>query len=247
MRNSCARATSSALGSLAAAIVAVALAARADSTIDFEASVPDTLYQQGYGSGQGAYLEDGFVIAEAAQGFWFMGANPERDAIGNGADGGSKHLMVPVSMLDSPANLFSFGIGFEREDQLHFSVHSLRLSEYSEVFPFRVTVQLVGIQEGGVVEQVFTTDGVVDGTGGLSDFELVGLDPDLFSNLLRFEILGLTVEGEQFLGFSVDDVVYSGVVPEPASAWLLALGLGLLCIIRSALVECDGAEIFPRP
>ena len=96
MRNSCARATSSALGSLAAAIVAVALAARADSTIDFEASVPDTLYQQGYGSGQGAYLEDGFVIAEAAQGFWFMGANPERDAIGNGADGGCLPCQDPL-------------------------------------------------------------------------------------------------------------------------------------------------------
>jgi hypothetical protein len=129
------------------------------------------------------------------------------------------------------------GIGFEREDQLHFSVHSLRLSEYSEVFPFPVTVQLVGIQEGGVAEQVFTTDGVVDGTGGLSDFELVGLDPDLFSNLLRFEILGLTVEGDQFLGFSVDDVVYSVVVPEPASAWLLTLGLLCIRVYRAAALR----------
>jgi len=216
--------------------LAATLAARAD-TIDFEASVPDTLFQRGYGGGDGAYLEDGFVIAEAAQGFWFMGANPERDAVGNGADGGSKHLQVPAALLNPPTSMLGFGIGFERGDQQQFSVHSLRLAEYSQVFAVPVTVHLVGIRESGVVEQVFTTDGVVDGRGGLSDFELVELDPD-FSNLLRFEILGLTVEGvwAPENSFSVDDVVYS-VVPEPASAWLLTLGLLCIRVYRAAALR----------
>jgi hypothetical protein len=192
--------------------------------------VPDTSFQQDYsvGLGFGAYLEQGFVIAEAAPGTRLYATNPERDAIGNGGDSGSKFMLAPPATLPTehpPAGVPNSGISFERVDAMLFSVQSVRLAEYSQVFAFPVVIRLVGIQQGGVVEQLFSTDGLIDGSGGVPDFELVDLGPE-FSDLLRFEILGLAGEGLVEAGaFAVDDVVYS--VPEPTTAWLLFLGLGL--------------------
>jgi hypothetical protein len=64
-------------------------------------------------------------------------------------------------------------------------------------------------------------------------FEFVGLDLD-FSNLLRFEIVGLTGQLElQRGGFAVDDIVYS-VVPEPDTAAMLVLGLLGFAVLRTS-------------
>jgi hypothetical protein len=205
--------------------------ARADGTIGFEASVPDTVFQQDYGVGFGPYLEEGFVVSEAAPGVRFFGTNPTQDTIGNAADSGSKFIAAPGALVPNhpPAGVANAGIGFERSDAALFSVESLRVAEYSQGFAFPVTVRFVGIQESAVVEQLFSTDGLVDGPGGVPDFETVGLGPE-FQNLIRFEVLGLAGAGAiEFGGFAIDDVVYT-LLPEPGTAWLLALGLA--CAIR---------------
>ena len=115
----------------------------------------------------------------------------------------------------------------------------MRLSEYSQVFPVPAAIRLVGVREDGVFEQLFSTDGVVDGTGGLPDFEFVGLGPDL-SSLLRFEIDGLTGQLDlQRGGFAVDDVVYS-VVPEPGNGLLVMAGLVALALHRRGMAYSLG-------
>ena len=65
-----------------------------------------------------------------------------------------------------------------------------------------------------VITNVFTTDGINDGTGPLQDFETFYLDPR-FVNLLRVDI---------YARFSLDNLVISGV-PEPSAAGLMLLGI----------------------
>ena len=69
-----------------------------------------------------------------------------------------------------------------------FDVVSVDLAEYSTVVPDAVTVHFVGYrQDGSMVTVNFTTDGIIDGTGPLADFETFTFD-DRFTGLTRVEI-----------------------------------------------------------
>jgi hypothetical protein len=97
-----------------------------------------------------------------------------------------------------------------------FSVLSVDLAEYSTVVPDAVTVEFIGYHpDGSTVTTSFTTDGIIDGSGPLADFQTFHFTG--FTDLTRVEI--------PTYGWSLDNLVVS--VPEPASGTVLALG-GLL-------------------
>ncbi len=107
--------------------------------------------------------------------------------------------------------MFSFTKGWV------FDLTSVDLAEYSTVVPNAVTVHFVGYrQDGSIVTTDMTTDGIIDGTGPLADFQIFNFGPE-FSGLTRVEI--------PTYGWSLDNLVVS--VPEPTSAMLFLAG-GLL-------------------
>ncbi len=101
-----------------------------------------------------------------------------------------------------------------------FGLYSVDLSEFSTLYGFPKTVQFVGYRlDGSIVTTGFTTDGIIDGTGPLADFETFYFDQS-FSDLVRFEVPSY--------GFAMDNLVFFDVIPEPASGALLLLGAGLV-------------------
>jgi hypothetical protein len=99
-----------------------------------------------------------------------------------------------------------------------FDLFSVDLAEYSTVVPDAVTVRFVAYrQDGSVVTTDLTTDGIMDGTGPLADFQTFSFGPE-FSNLTRVEV--------PTSAWSLDNLVVS--IPEPGTWALLILGGGLL-------------------
>ncbi len=123
-------------------------------------------------------------------------------------ENGSAYLQA----LDGDSLRFGFLDGFI------FDLLSVDLAEYSSVRSDPVTVQFVGYRwDGGTVSTSFTTDGIIDGTGPLADFETFHFGPE-FNGLTRVEI--------PTFGWSLDNLVVA--VPEPSVWALFLLGGGLL-------------------
>ncbi|MCO5053951.1 MAG: hypothetical protein M9920_16865 [Verrucomicrobiae bacterium] len=105
-----------------------------------------------------------------------------------------------------------------------FNLVAVDLAEYSTVVPDAVTVPFYGYRaDGSVVFTSFTTDGIIDGTGPLADFQTFYFGAE-FSNLLRVEI--------PTQNWTLDNLVIS--IPEPSSLalvlcagalWLAARGI----------------------
>ncbi len=99
-------------------------------------------------------------------------------------------------------------------EEFVFDLLSVDLAEYSTVVPDAVTVQFVGYRwDGGTVSTSFTTDGIIDGTGPLADFETFQFGSE-WSGLTRVEI--------PTFGWSLDNLVVA--VPEPSAGALLLAG-----------------------
>jgi hypothetical protein len=98
-----------------------------------------------------------------------------------------------------------------------FDMRSLDLAEYSTVVPDAETVHFIGYRlDGSIVTANFTTDGIIDGTGPLADFQTFYFGPE-FSDLARVEVPTFG---------SLDNLVLS--VPEPGTGALVILGAALL-------------------
>jgi hypothetical protein len=94
------------------------------------------------------------------------------------------------------------------------------LAEYSMAFQEALTVRFVGYKsDGSTVTADLVTDGIIDGTGPLADFETFQFGPE-WSGLSRVEIPTAL--------WSLDNLVVS--IPEPGT-WALLL-LGSLLIAR---------------
>ena len=114
----------------------------------------------------------------------------------------------------------NLGFGFFTFPSTWFSFLSFDLGEYDTGYPGTATVQVIGYGGQGVrYTNVFTTDGINDGTGPLQDFQTFYPDSQ-FAQVYRVDIL----TGH----FSIDNVVIGGV-PEPSAGGLILLGtlLGL--------------------
>ena len=136
-----------------------------------------------------------------------VGANP----VAFRPDNGSAY----IQFVSGPALMFSFTNGSV------FNLTAVDLAEYSTVVPDAVTVHFVGYrQDGSTVTADLTTDGIIDGTGPLADFETFTFGPE-FSGLTRVEI--------PTYGWSLDNLVVT--IPEPSTWALLLLG-GAMVVLR---------------
>lgn len=133
-----------------------------------------------------------------------IGRNP---ALSGLPDNGTAYLQAGVGSTLT----FTFTNGWQ------FSLLGVDLAEYSTVVPDAVTVRFVGYRsDGSVVTTDLTTDGIIDGTGPLADFETFQFGAE-WNGLTRVEI--------PTFGWSLDNLVVA--VPEP-SVWALISAGGLL-------------------
>jgi hypothetical protein len=113
---------------------------------------------------------------------------------------------------------------FDFTDGSVFGLVSVDLAEYSTIFQEPVTVEFIGYHpDGSTVTENFTTDGIIDGTGPLADFET--FDFTGFNDLTRVEI-PLPSDSDPY---SLDNLVIT--VPEPTGSTLLLVG-GLVLGVR---------------
>jgi hypothetical protein len=104
---------------------------------------------------------------------------------------------------------------FSRTDSSLFSLVSVDLAEYSTVVPGPATVQFIGYHvDGSKVTSSFTTDGIIDGTGPLADFQTFYFDSKDWSGLTHVEIPNSI--------WSLDNLIVA--VPEPSAGALLLVG-----------------------
>lgn len=98
------------------------------------------------------------------------------------------------------------------------------LAEFSTLYQTPLTVQFVGYKpDGSTVTTEFVTDGIIDGAGPLNDFETFYFDTR-FANVLRVEV--------PTYGWSLDNMVFSNVVPEPSTRGALMVLGALLAGVR---------------
>ncbi len=136
------------------------------------------------GSFRPEVLMHNFVVSTGADSM-YSGVTVQ-DAYNYGyPDNGSNYLRV----LESDES-----VSFAHREGLPFRANSIDLSEYSTVFDSPKTVLITGYKaEGSTVSQTFVTDGVIDGTGALSDFETFAFGED-FGDLIRLEVKSYPVQ-----------------------------------------------------
>jgi hypothetical protein len=101
-----------------------------------------------------------------------------------------------------------------------FGLVSVDLAEFSTLYAIPAVIQFVGYRfDGGIVTTEFTTDGIIDGTGPLADFQTFFF-PNTFNDLVRFEVPSY--------GYALDNLAVIKVIPEPGTSSLLMVGAGVL-------------------
>jgi len=99
-------------------------------------------------------------------------------------------------------------------DSLMFSFLSVDLAEFGTLYQTPLIVRFVGYRfDSSIVTTDLTTDGIIDGTGPLADFQTFFFGPE-WSGLSRVEIPNS--------GWSLDNLVVS--IPEAGTWVLLVLG-----------------------
>ena len=147
------------------------------------------------------YDEGGMVFTpiSGSVGFGRIGISP----VSFRPDNGTAYLQAALGETLA----FQFSIGSP------LRLLSVDLAEYSTVVPDAVTLHFIGYRmDGSIVTQDFTTDGIIDGTGPIRDFQTFYFGPE-FSGLSRVEI--------PTFGWSLDNLV---LVPEPGAWGLILLG-----------------------
>ncbi len=109
------------------------------------------------------------------------------------------------------------GMKFGLVPGAYFNFLSFDIAESFTNVPGPVTVKVVGYHVmGQTVTNIFTTDGINDGTGPLSDFQRFFVDSQ-FQNIYRIDILGGP--------YALDNLILSNV-PEPTAGSFALLGAG---------------------
>jgi hypothetical protein len=112
-------------------------------------------------------------------------------------------------------------LGFSFTNGSLLSLASVDLAEQDiSVTPRPATVSFIGYRfDGTTVTTNFTTDGIIDRTGPLADFQTFHFD-SRFNDLTRIEIPNT--------GWSMDNLMVISVVPEPSALTLLCCSAFML-------------------
>ncbi len=149
------------------------------------------------------------------------------------AGNGTQYILEEGGSLGQPITMTQIGGGA-------FSLFSLDGAEVfigNSVggFPNATFLNVLGnLSGGGVVNASFELDGLLDGNGGINDFQTFLL-PATFTDLASVVFSGSIPGGSTNAGISIDNLNTSGgtSVPEPAPWALLAAALLLLPWARS--------------
>ena len=107
-------------------------------------------------------------------------------------------------------------------DGSDFNLVSVDLAEWSTAYPEPVRVHFVGYKrDGATVKTDPLTDGVMDTTGTLSDFQTLYFGREFFG-VYQVQIPTMV--------YALDNLVVA--IPEPGAIPLLALGAGIFCALR---------------
>jgi hypothetical protein len=156
------------------------------------------------------YYEDSMTFTPLRPGDQFTRAGTGQAAVF--PDNGSGYLMLGA--FDSLAG--------SRGGVSRFGLYSVDLSEFSTLYNYPWTIQFTGYRpDGSTVTTDFTTDGIIDGNGPLADFKTFYFD-SRFSDLVRFEAPSYR--------YTMDNLVFFDVVPEPSTFALTTLGAALIGI-----------------
>jgi hypothetical protein len=159
---------------------------------------PPTLKHGGYSLT--TYSESGVVFTGTLSGSF---AHTDTGLYGR-PDDGSAHL-----------DITRYYTQFKFQNGSLFTLDRLDLAEYSTVYAYPQRATFHGYKpDNSIVVFSFTTDGIIDGTGPLADFQTVYF-PDTFSGLQRVEFAGA--------GYAIDNV-HLTLVPEPSPAILALFG-----------------------
>jgi hypothetical protein len=140
-----------------------------------------------------------------------------------GTDGFTRRGGSPTSFWpDNGTACLQAGTGdslmFGVDEGSDFGLVSVDLAEWSTAYPQAVSVPFVGYRrDGSTVTETLTTDGIIDGTGPLADFQTLYFGSQ-FTGVYRVEIPSY--------GWFLDNVVLS--IPEPRTGALGGLGATLL-------------------
>ena len=191
------------------AVCCLAIQSHAQGTLHFTFDGPP-LVPAGSAIGVQSYVEAGMRFTPLTNSFNFgrIGVSPRLER----PDNGTSYLQAALTQ----------SLMFRFIDDSLVTLFSVDLAEYSTVVPNAVTVHFVGYHpDGSMVTTNFTTDGIIDGTGPVADFQTFYFGPE-FSGLTRVEI--------PTFGWSLDNLVVS--VPEPTSTMLFLPGGLLLWRLR---------------
>lgn len=166
------------------------------------------------------YLPLGSVVTERAyyeSGIYFRGLGYGFTRVAGGRSTRPENGTAYLAAALGDSLVFSFTNGSL------FSLTAVDLAEYSTVVPDAVTVHFVGYRaDGSVVMADLATDGIIDGTGPIADFQTFTFGPE-FANLSRVEI--------PTYGWSLDNLHLTRNIPEPSSPALFLTGV-LFCFVR---------------
>lgn len=155
------------------------------------------------------------VQAYGESGVWFL---PIPGSISFGRRGSNPRDGWP----DNGSAYVQAGLGdslmFGLDAGSSFRLLSVDLAEFSTLYAEPVMVRFTGyFADGSSVTTDLVTDGIIDGTGPLADFQTFYFGPE-FSNLMRVEI--------PTFGWSLDNLVIA--IPEPGTGALVIFGGALL-------------------
>ena len=124
--------------------------------------------------------------------------------------------MASVGNFQEEPDLWIWGL----DDSSDFGLVSVDLAEWSTAYPDPVTVPFVGYRrDGSTVTASLTTDGIMDGTGPLADFQTLYFPPE-FAGVYQVRI--------PVYGWSLDNLRI--FVPEPGTGTLLGVGAAILAV-----------------
>lgn len=176
-----------------------------------------------------------YVQSYFEAGMWFTpigGASPEKGFV---RDGGG-FVLAPDNGTSFLATTLGDSLSFGFTDESLFDLVAVDLAEYSTVLSDPITVQFIGyFADGSTILQGFTTDGIIDGTGSLADFQTFYFSAG-WVGLTRVEVPGF--------GWSLDNLVvrHPSGIPEPAAPVLWLLGAAALWGFRPPRPRPPGAS-----